>query len=571
MSLRVLTAFIWVVIVMMQVNIVNAQEQSKPDILVTEEDITRMNVRTVVELLNRIPGISASGRTVSLYGSRMVTVLLDERPLNDPLSAHPVYINWDLVSLEGIERIEIYKTGGAAFGGTSGGVILLTTKKVATSQGMIEASFGNLETQNYSVNYMKNIKSIGIGLTSEWDKTGGYRVNDDKDKKKIGLKLGYKTQKQLAFDLSIDYFTEDRGRPGLPAFPTPQARGRGDAVSSSFGLKLGSFKSDTYFNQYEKKETDPDRQFYTTLKSWTVGETLRTGFSAGRLGAFDTGINIETAHIEGNKVEPRHEEKCGLYLIKNIRWKESPFNAGFGARINLYSEFPAVISPEIKAGYDSKALSIQATARTTHNIPTFLQRYYETSYLRPNPDLEMEKGVDYSLSLSHRSGDSYEAVLSLFFSEVRDRITYVREDGGMGRYENLGEVTRRGVEASLKWKPFESLELKPSYTYLIARDETTGYWLTASPRHRAKINTVYKPMQRLSFALDAEYVSKQFTRSDNRESAPPYFVANLRADYLIRGIGIFLKADNIFNRNYLYGDGLPAPPRRYLLGINYRF
>ena len=188
MSLRVLTAFIWVVIVMMQVNIVNAQEQSKPDILVTEEDITRMNVRTVVELLNRIPGISASGRTVSLYGSRMVTVLLDERPLNDPLSAHPVYINWGLVSLEEIEKIEIYKSGGAAFGGTSGAAILITTKKATTSQGMIEASFGNLDTQNYAVNYMKSIKSLGIGLTLGWNKTGGYRINDDKDKKKIGLK-----------------------------------------------------------------------------------------------------------------------------------------------------------------------------------------------------------------------------------------------------------------------------------------------------------------------------------------------------------------------------------------------
>ena len=209
-------------------------QDGQDKITITQEDIKKMNVRTIQEVLNRIPGVDASERTVSLYGSRMVTVLLDERPLNDPLSAHPVYINWNLVSLENIEKIEIYKSGGAAFGGTTGGVIRITTKKVTTSQGMIETSFGNLDTQNYSVNYMKKIKSLGIGLTSEWNKTGGFRVNDDKDRKKIGLKLGLESQKRHAFDLSIDYFTEDRGRPGLPAFPTPQARGRGDAVSSSF-------------------------------------------------------------------------------------------------------------------------------------------------------------------------------------------------------------------------------------------------------------------------------------------------------------------------------------------------
>jgi iron complex outermembrane receptor protein len=557
---------------MMYLNIVRAEEQqSRPDILITEEDIKKMNVRTIVELLNRIPGVSASERTASLYGSRMVTVLLDERPLNDPLSAHPVYINWDLVSLEEIGKIEIYKTGGAAFGCTSGGVISITTKRVTTSQGMIEASFGNLNTQNYIINYMKNIKSLGIGLTSEWNKTDGYRVNGDKDKKKVGIKLSYETKKEHTFGLFVDYFTVDQGRPGLPAFPTPRARGTGDALSLSLRLKIESFKSDTYFNQSEKKETDPDKQLYTILKNWTAGETLRTSFSAGELGSFDTGLNLETAHIEGNKVKSLHEEKCGLYLIKNIRFKETPFDTGFGMRMNLYSEFPTVLNPEIKAGYNSKVLSLQATARATHNIPTFLQRYYETSYLIPNPELRMERGMDYSLSISHKFMDSMEESVSFFYSKIKDRITYVRKDRGIGRYENLGEVTRYGTEASLKWKPFESLELKPSYIFLIAKDEETGYWLIASPRHKVKLNAIYKPSQKFSFALDAEYVSKQFTRTDNKEYAPSYFVADLKVDYFIKKVDMFLKVENIFNKNYLYGDGHPAPPRTYLVGINYRF
>lgn len=564
--MRILTAFISVVIVMIYINIVKADEQSGPNILITQEDIKGMNVRTIVELLNRISGVSASERTVSLYGSRMVTVLLDERPLNDPLSAHPVYINWGLVSLEDIEKIDIYKSGGAAFGGTSGGVILITTKKITTSQGMIEASFGNFDTQNYTLNYMKNIKSIGIGLTSEWNKTDGYRVNGDKDKKRAGLKLSYKTK-----SLSVDYLKEDRGRSGLPAFPTPRARHRGEIWSSALGLKIGSFKSDTYFNQSEKKETDPDKQLYTTLKNWTVGENIRTSFSAGGLGSFDTGLNLETTHIEGNKVSPQHEEKCGIYLIKNIRFKESPFSAGVGARINLYSRFPAVMNPEVKLGYSSDVISIHTTARATHNIPTFLQRYYETSSSKPNPDLKMENGMDYSLSISHKFTKSLQENVSFFYSRIKDRITYVRGDKGIGRYENLGKVVRKGVEASVKWKPSGFLELKPSYTYLIARDETTGYLLAANPRHNAKLNVTYKPIQKVTLALDTQYTSRQFTRADNKESVPSFFVADLRADYFIQKLGLFLKVENIFDKNYLYGDGYPAPPRTYLVGINYRF
>ena len=188
--MKILISFISVAILIVYPVFVKAEEtqDGQDKIIITEEDIKRMNVRTIVELLNRMPGVSASESSVSLYGSRMMTVLLDERPLNDPLSAHSVFIKWGLVSLEEIEKIEIYKSGGAAFGGTSGAAILITTKKATTSQGMIEASFGNLDTQNYAVNYMKSIKSLGIGLTLGWNKTGGYRINDDKDKKKIGLK-----------------------------------------------------------------------------------------------------------------------------------------------------------------------------------------------------------------------------------------------------------------------------------------------------------------------------------------------------------------------------------------------
>lgn len=571
--MKILISFLSIAILLAHPVFIKAEKMQdrQGKITITNEDIKIMNVRTIVEVLNRIPGVTASERSVTLYGSRMVTVLLDERPLNDPLSTHPTYINWGLISLEEIEKIEIYKSGGAAFGGTSGGAILITTKRASTSQGMVQASFGNLDTQNYSVNYTKGIKSLGIGLTSEWNKTAGYRVNNDKEKKKVGLKLSYETKKHNTFDLSIDYFTEDRGRPGLPAFPTPQARGRGEAVSSSVGLNIGSLKSDTYFIRSAKKETDPERELYTKLKSRILGETLRTSFSARTLGSFETGINVETAHIEGNKIKSRHEEKCGIYLIKNIRLRKNLLNAGLGWRMNLYSEFPALMSPEVKLRYSSDTISLHATARATHNTPTFLQRYNETSYLKPNPDLKMEKGQDYSLSITHKVTESLEENISFFYSKIKDRITYVRGEEGIGRYENLGNVTRKGIEATIKWKPIESLELKPSYTYLIAEDEMTGYWLVASPRHRIKLNGRYEPLKQLSLAIDAIYLSKQFTRADNKESAPAYFVADLRADYFIKKTGLFFKIENIFNKKYLYGDGYPAAPRTFLIGANYKF
>ena len=65
------------------------QERDESDkIVITAEDIKRMNVRTVTELLNQIPGVRAGESSVNLRGTYKVRVLLDGRSINDPLFRH---------------------------------------------------------------------------------------------------------------------------------------------------------------------------------------------------------------------------------------------------------------------------------------------------------------------------------------------------------------------------------------------------------------------------------------------------------------------------------------------------
>jgi len=201
----------------------NPKEDSA-QIVITAGEIRKMNVRTVVELLNQIPGVDAGEHSVSLRGSYVVRVLLDGRPINDPLSGHKA-VKWNLVSLNDIEKIEIYKGGGAVTFGddTSGGVISITTKKIKGFHGYLEALGGKLDAQSYSLNVRQDLMSVGIGLSAGWDKSHGFRRNGDKDKKRVGTKISYSPQEKHAFDLSLDWTKEDRGMPGLPAFPTPRA------------------------------------------------------------------------------------------------------------------------------------------------------------------------------------------------------------------------------------------------------------------------------------------------------------------------------------------------------------
>jgi len=541
-------------------------------VIITAEEIKNMNVRSIVELLNQTPGVNAGKQTVSIRGSHIVRVLLDGRPINDLLSAHRV-VKWDIVSLENIERIEIHKGGGgAAFGDdTSGGVISITTKRVKGAQGSIEAFAGNFNTQNYSLDYRQEITPFGLGLSAGWYKTDGFRINNDRDSRRIGTKVSYSPKGGYTFDLSLDYTEEDRGMPGLPAFPTPEARSQDDTFGSSLLCNMGRLKSGTHFSRFEKEHRNPVTGLETFLKSWSLMEDLRTGLSLGGWGMINTGINLEVAQVEGNKVASRQEDKFGIYLAKDYRFEAIPLTLSGGVRWNHYSEFQGAINPEMKIGLAWRNFNLGIAFAKTNNIPTFLQRYYETSSTEPNPDLGMEEAMNYSATLSCHAGKSIEGVVTLFSNRVEDRITYVRKDGGMGRYENLGETNIEGVEVSLKWKPGDSLEIKPSYTHLSAKDERTGKWLPAKPEHEARLDVQYRPFADLTLVLNNRYVSRQYTRSDNKESVPGYFLADFRAEYYLKKVRVFLKIENLFDKNYLYGDGYPAPPLGWYAGLKYNF
>jgi len=569
---------------------ISGSEEKRKDTektVITAEEIRKMNVRTVVELLNQIPGVSAGDSSVSIHGSHIVRVLLDGRPINDPLSGHRA-VRWGSIALENIEEIEIIKGGGAVLFGddSSGGVIIIKTKKIRGSKGNVEAFAGNLNTRSLSLNWQRDIPlssdpldadtsngapPMGIGLSAGWYRTDGYRTNDDRDKKRAGAKIAYKPADACDLDLSLDYSQEERGAPGLPEYPTPQAKTGNKTFGSSLLAKMWGLRSGTYFSNFEKEHKNPERTLETFLKSWSVKEDLKSAIPIGRYGSINAGANVEVARVKGNKIESHQEERYGLYASREIPFSRFPVKLGLGLRCNLYSEYDYALNPEVKLAFDRDGFGFQLSALRTNNIPTFLQRYYESSTTTPNPNLGMEKAMNYSLAFSYHPKGAFEGDVSFFFNKVKDRITYVRGDGGIGSYQNLGEVTLKGVEFSMTWKPLRPLEIKPSYVYLSAKDDNTGNWLPCKAEHNARLDLRYRPIDDLAVALNTRYVSGQYTRSDNKESVPGYFLADLKADYYLNKLRLFVKIENILNKDYYYGDGYPAPPRTWNVGLSYEF
>jgi len=90
-SFYITTCFL---ITIMFINSVSAQvDKTARDpgkIVITEEDIKKMKVHSMVDLLNQIPGVSATETSVSFRGSsvKSILVLLDGRAINNPASSY---------------------------------------------------------------------------------------------------------------------------------------------------------------------------------------------------------------------------------------------------------------------------------------------------------------------------------------------------------------------------------------------------------------------------------------------------------------------------------------------------
>ena len=547
-------------------------EREFDKIVITAEDIQSMNINSITQLLNQIPGVSAGDTSVKLRGSSDVRVLLDGRPINDPLSSHRA-IKWNMVCLNNIEKIEIYKGGGAVnFGdGTSGGAICITSKKINDSRGRVDVAFGNMNTRQYIVNCQHEFSPFGIGAIFDWYETDRYRTNHDKQKSQIGLKGSYQKNEKSFFDLSLDYSFEEKGRPGLEAYPSPRSRSESEAFGISLLGNIDRLKSSTYFSQCRRKDTNPDKSLRTALKHWSLGENINSSLFLPIVGEINSGFSFEFAHVEGNKISSKDEHTYGFKLSKDITFDTVPLKLGLGVRCNFYSVFPNAINPEIKAVYDFYGTNLMVAASKTNNIPTVLKRYYETSSTQPNPDLGMEKAYNYSAGLNRDFCDFFNMGVNVFLNQMEDRITYVRGSDGIGKYENIGKVTRKGFETFAGWKLSNWIELKPSYIYLIAKDDDNGNWLPARPRHTIKVDAYFKPLDKLSIILSVKYVSKQFTRSDNTKSVSGYTIADARAEHSFGLARVFLKLKNFMDKKYHYGDGYPAPPRTWLIGVSYDF
>ena len=535
-------------------------------IVLTAEQISAMQALKMPDVLNHVPGVKAGNSSVGIHGSYKVKVFVDGRPINDPASSHGG-VNWDLVSPDDVERIEILRgKGGLAYGqDASGGVILITTRQDRRLSGNIKAYAGNFGTRDVSAAASATFGKVAGGVNAGYETTDGYAVNNDKERWQAGLKIDYNR-----FGFSADVLQDERGLTGQPEYPTPFSRKKSRNTALALRAEVSRLKSQTSYNEGYTHNTDSSKALDKTLRVSKLGQDLSTTYKTTERGDLSCGAGFSWDRASGSSFDDQQEYAASLFADQTLGWPDMSTTLTVGLRGNYHSAFDDTLNPEVKIAYKRPAWRLTGAFSRTQNTPSFYQRYNETSSTRPNPGLSMERADNFSLAFFATPHKAFSFSVTGFYNLLNDRITYVTGDDGIGQYQNFGEVTYAGGDAAFSLKLTDTLKVKGAYTYLEAKDQDTGLWIPAKARHAADLTLFWQPCTPLSLVAVGTYASKVYRDKANTKTVPDYIIADLRAEYAFKRWSLFTEIKNIFDKTYYYADGLLAPPLTWVAGVNWR-
>ena len=179
--------------------------------IITQEDIRRSGATNIPDLLRMVPGLQVSQINRSTWAitargfdgqySNKLLVLVDGRTVYSPIFSGTFWDSQTLL-LDNLDRIEVIRGPGATVWGANAvnGVINITTKKAADTQGALVTTGGGTSEQGFATaryggtigddtsyrvsgggfNFGHNLNSAGQSGEDDWRTfRGGFRVDAD--------------------------------------------------------------------------------------------------------------------------------------------------------------------------------------------------------------------------------------------------------------------------------------------------------------------------------------------------------------------------------------------------------
>jgi len=576
---------------------------------ITQETIENSRGKSIVDLLNDVPGVeingnfSTRGQNLGYYirggRNRQVAILLDGVNVNDPSSFNG---NFDLRQLDinQIERIEVLKGASSTLYGTGAatGVINIILKKASKNSfsGTFNSSVGTNSSSennrfaadeistNFNFNgtlgkldYLFALNGNGSKGLSAAENSGNKEFEEDVfSRQNMLLKLNYSVNNKFKIGIltSIDEFSTDFD--GFDFDPISFASIPADkdnnlesfqkrfAVNADYSYSKGELKLRTFYTDIKRTET-PSNDFFK-------GEVL--GFDIFNNYIFTNEISLLTGFtaqfqdmIQRTSFSTIEEGKGKQHFYDpyiSINYNSSfGFNLNAGSRLNIHNEYGSNFVFNINPSYNFtinnnliKVFTSYSTAFVTPTLSEIFTKLPSIGELLPEEDTTIEGGFDIAL------GEKFNINATYFYRKETNKIGY--DPTTFQTINDLGTFLARGFETEVNFKMNSKLSFLANYTH-INRDENL---LLKIPQNKFFIKADYNLTNSTFTSLSYRFVDE--TTDFGNVSLDAYNLVDFFINHsLLDGkVTFYGSITNIFNENFQEIAGFTTRGRNYSLGLN---
>ncbi len=516
-------------------------EVTSDAIIITKEEIEKMNAHFVTEVLRTIPGIyvkqlGSPGKQASVFlktstKSGDLLVMIDGIKVNSPTTGD---FDFSSLSVDEIERIEIINGPQSTLYGSEAmaGVINIITKKGKGKPRMnLSLEGGSYGTYKPAFNLSGGTEKIDYRVTTFYYKNDGfsaYKDGDEKDGYKnafISGKFGFRPCGKLELEFlgryyyarnEIDFGTED----GLSIYKDdPDCIQRNYHLLISGKLKLyltSNWKQILTVSKVRNliKTSDPDDVFkwYSSkivpaiyILDWQHNLFLSKNF----IFIIGTEYRKEKGKYEGSTTYDEDIENKAIYMNSKIKLLNNNLILNGGIRYDNHQTFGKKTTYRIGFLYNIMpyALKIKANYGTAFKAPTLNDLFWpNTGWAMGNPDLKSEKSWAWNARIEKNFlNEKIKFSLSFFYQKYKNLIqwTPISPESWIWKPQNIGKANIKGSELSFTFTLSKNFIIRSGYTYIDTENEKNNKYLIYKPMHKFSVSGEYKIND---FSLFAEYV-----------------------------------------------------------------
>ena len=592
--------------------------------VISGEQLQKMPVNSVDELLRYIPGIEIQGRgnfgiqsDIIMRGSTFsqVLVLIDGMRMNDPITAH---FNGNIpIAPAEIERIEILHGPAAAMYGADamGGVIHIISKTFSNSlqEDVMEVGVGvkygefNYTGTEAGVFYKKSKLKAGLGIITHQSEgqylPSGLRTFFDIKtiSGSIAIPLGSKLQLMARTgydyrDFNAQYF--------YTRSPFDKSVEKLTGIWNQARLTYTGEKSKTWVDAGFKYMEDyflfnpafpPANEHTSNLFTLQVNH-LRPISSKVTLNA---GLQADQRTIRSNDRGDHEDMHAAGYAIVNYKPIE-PFSLSFSLRGDYDENYGTEILPQFSTAYNFNKLTLRGAAGRSIRAADFTERFISNNLAGPlpqgrnigNPNLKAETawsaeaGADYypakqirfSVTGFIRFGENYIDYIVTPYNEIPNNRNLT--PGSTYFYpQNLVDVNTSGIQTEI-WlqrdlNSSSKIEFLGGYSFTnveTAEPVQGSKYISSQARHLFNFNLLYSNTF-FDISINSLYKKRDEEAAPviERDLASSFMVWNGKVNINLFKSKLFASFEvlNLFNTQYSDILGAKMPDRWMLLGLKY--